>query len=330
MSHLNASKLMVAALLLLPAFSAYAQGVEPGDEWKMTMSMKMEGFNMPGQSSTQCIARSQAAVVPASQDKNCTTTVISQTGNTVELKMACTGKNAMQGTGKFTTTGSSMSGQMHMTSADGTMDMTYSGNKTGKACDAKAVEKQMMAMAAQGEAAKDKMCGDAAQNLTPELFFGSTPACAEPKHRTAFCGNVKGEAAYTKLHGYETGRTMGIPGEPPVVPQIEGACGIKMATMGQQLCGGAEQRKSWTFLAENCPVQAQALAKRECAGRTFTARMTNPSPYDAFCGAYAANSGDQANATVVPATDPAAEKPPETATDKMKNSAKKLKGMLGF
>jgi hypothetical protein len=139
------------------------------------------------------------------------------------------------------------------------------------------------------------------------------------------------------LHHYETGRFTGIPGEPPLVPQIEGACGFKMTTMNQQLCSGAEQRKSWTFLAENCPVQAQTIAKRECAGRTFTARSANPSPYDTFCGAYAANSpkgktGSTATTDDQPeaAADQPAEKPAETAGDKVKNGAKKLKGLLNF
>jgi hypothetical protein len=324
MSRLIASKLLVAALIVLPALSVHAQGVEPGDEWKITTSMKMEGFSMPGQTSTQCIAKSQTAVAPSPQDKNCKSNIVSQTGNTVEMTMACTGKDAMQGTGKFTTTGDSMSGQMQMTSSAGSMQMVYSGTRTGKACDAKALDKQVAAVMAQGTAAKEKMCGDAARDLTPELVFGKGAVCAEPKYRTAFCGNVKGEAAYTKLHGYETGRTVGIQGQPSVVPEIEGACGFKMVTMGEQLCAGAEQRKSWTFLAGSCPVQAQTIAKRECAGRSFTARTANPSPYDAFCSAYAANSPDKTAAA--PDEKPAA----ETTTDKLKGGTKKLKGLLGF
>jgi hypothetical protein len=325
MSRLISCTLIAASLLALPAVKAQAQAVEPGDEWKMTVSMQMEGMKMPGQTSTQCMARSQTAVAPAPEQKNCKTTIVSQTGNTVEMKMACTGKDAMQGTGKFTTTGSSMSGVMQMTSADGSMQMNYTGTKTGKACDAKAVERQVNALVAQGAAATDKLCSDAARDVSPEYIFGKSAICADAKYRTAFCSNAKGEAAYTKLHRYETGGFASVAGEPPLMPQVEAACGFKMAAMNQQLCSGAEQRKSWTFLAESCPVQAQTIAKRECAGRSFTARAANPSPYDAFCGTYAAKASTGNSGGDEPAA-----KPAETVGDKAKSGAKKLKGLLNF
>ena len=337
MSHPILRAAIAALIISLPAMPGAAQETEPGDEWKMTMSMQMEGFSMPGHTSTQCIARSQKAVAPTAEDKNCQSKVIEQSGNTVKVEMVCTGSNAMQGTGTFTTTATGMNGQMQMNSKDGSMTMAYNGVKTGKPCDAKALERQVKATVAQGAAAMDKQCVDMAHNLEPVYFFGKQPICSDAKYRTQFCAAAKGEAAYTKLHGYQTGAMAGVPGEPPLIPQVERACGFTMAAMNKELCSGAEQRKSWSFLAANCEAQAQVLAKRECAGRDFTARMAHPSPYDDFCGAYAAHSGESrsgdgagAAGPAAPAADKPEEKPAEKPADKVKDRAKKLKGLLGF
>lgn len=312
-----------AAVLLFVASPALAQAPEPGDEWRITMSMSAEGFNMPGRTSTQCIARAQRAYAPEPDDKNCRVLDVQTSGDTTTMRMVCTGDEPMEGTGTFTTTDKIMKGEMVMKMRRGTARMTYAGENTGKACDAKALERQANAMIAQGQAATEKYCTDSARAGTlASLFFGANATCADAKYKQMYCGNVKGERGYEMLANEAQIATS--TRNPNPVPDIERACGISMAGMERELCTTAEQRKSWTFLAKSCPAQAQPLAAAQCAGRGYTAMAE--SPYRAFCSAYGIEPVSSDDAAAKPADAPAPAKPAEGG---VRRGIRGLRGVLG-
>jgi hypothetical protein len=302
----------------------------------MTTSMSMQGFSMPASKSMQCIARSQKAVAPEPQDKNCRATDTQVSGNTVTMKMVCTGKDPMEGTGTFTTTGSAMKGRMVMKSGEGEMQMAYTAENTGKPCDAKAAERAVKQIIAQGAAMTDKACMDLANSAGPAAgFFGKSAACKDPKHIAAYCANIKGEKGYALLRQEDAAAKANA--QPSLVPEVERACGVSQAAMNKDLCSSAEKRKSWGFLAKQCDVQAKVIAARECAGRGYTAMSA--SPYKDFCSAYGvevtsedAPATGNAAAAKVQAAPAAAEAPKEESKEdsKVKRGLKGLKGALGL
>ena len=324
-------KIIVALLISATAItsvSVQAQQSEPGEEWRITMAMQMAGMSMPGQSNTQCIAKSQKTVAPEAMDKNCQQSDVRVSGNTVSMKFTCQGRDAMEGTGTFTTSGKSMNGKMTMVSRDGEMVMSYSGVNTGKPCDAKALERKANQAIAAGAATTDKMCTETAtKGGQASMFFGKDAACKDPRFRTLYCANVKGESGFIMLRNED--KMSKAAKVSATIPEIERACGVSMTKMGSELCGSAEQRKSWKFLAQHCDVQAKVLAAKQCAGRSYTA-LTN-SPFKDFCSAYAggeASSGDDVSKSGGQ-SDKAAPAPEDKPKDRIKKGLKSVKGVFG-
>ena len=313
--------LVVGLAGLLSVSAVTAQAPEPGEEWQMTASMQMGGMSMPGQKTNQCVAVSQKNFAPEPPDPNCTSSVLSQTADTVTMRFSCTGKDAMEGTGTFTHTGKSMKGQVNMKTRDGDeMLMNYSGVNTGKACDAKAMERKVNALVAQGEAQTAQFCTESAsKGGQASMLFGKDPVCKDPKYKPMYCANIKDEKGYLMLRSEQTMSRSA--NTQDLIPEIESACKVSMPAMKQQLCSNAEQRKSWKFMAQECEAEASTLAAAQCAGRSYT--VVSQSPYKDFCSAYGM-SGGQADA--------AAQAPPaeEKAQDKIKRGLKGLKGALGL
>jgi hypothetical protein len=84
----------------------------------------------------------------------------------------------------------------------------------------------------------------------------------------------------------------------------------------------ADKNESLVFLARQCPVQAQPIAQRECAGRGYT---TPPAAkYRDFCSNYAGKLLARGSDEPASTTDPSAKK--ESALDKSKSA---LKGLFG-
>ncbi|MEO8307989.1 MAG: DUF3617 family protein [Pseudomonadota bacterium] len=326
MKSARSELLLVAIACLISVSAAHAQAPEPGEEWQMSMSMQMAGMSMPAHKANQCMPVSQKTIAPEPPDKNCTSTVISQTADTVNMKFSCTGKEAMEGTGSFTRTGKTMKGRMDMKTKDGDpMQINYSGENTGKACDAKAMQRTANAAIAQGAASVDKLCTDSAsKGGQASMFFGKDAICKDAKYAPMYCANIKGEKGYSQLRYEEKlARTAGTPN---LVPEIETACKTSLSAMNKQLCPTAEQRKSWKFLAQECEAEAKTLAAQQCAGRGYTAMSA--SPYKDFCSAFGAGA---ASGEVAAAPDAAAPPPAEVKPeDKVKKGLRSLKGALGL
>jgi Protein of unknown function (DUF3617) len=335
---MSSNRIWIASLgacLMGATIAAVAQKFEPGEVWQMTMSMKMAGMSMPARTMEQCVAKSQpAAPDMAEENKNCKTTEYKTVGSTTSMKFACTGKDAMTGEGTFTTVGKTMKGQMKMNSGGSVMETSYSSVNTGKACDAKAMERKVNEMVAKSAADLDRQCTEdltSGKNAAGYMVFGSQAICKDPKFKPMYCAHIagKGEAGYKRLRGDELMAKQ--LKEPALLGVIEAGCGVSMLGMQKELCGSAQQRKSWRFLAGSCPAQAKPLAARECAGRGYTALST--SPYKDFCSAYGVGGGsedisdDESSRSAGSSnTQQAEEAKPES---KLKKGLKGLKGVLG-
>jgi hypothetical protein len=334
---------VLGACLAGAAVPAVAQKFEPGEIWQMTMSMKMPGMNMPARTMDQCMAKSRPpAPNPVEDEKNCKVDGSNTVGNTTTTRFSCTGKNAMTAVSVFTLDGKTTKGKTTMTTSSGVMETEFTSVNTGKACDAKAMERKANEMMAKSAAEMDAHCTKeltSGKNISAVMVFGSQPLCKDPKFKPMYCGHIagKGESGYRLLRREDLSAKQNK--EPSLLGVIEAGCGVSMLGMQKELCGSAQQRKSWRFLAGSCPTQAKPLAARECAGRSYTALST--SPYKDFCSAYGVGGGsedfsdDDSSGSGSSNTQQGEAKAEEAKAEeakpenKLKKGLKGLKGVLG-
>jgi hypothetical protein len=152
------------------------------------------------------------------------------------------------------------------------------------------------------------------------------PLCKDPAKKEAFCARARTEEGFGKLmaHGEMEKATGGAMPGPKAAAK---ACPLDLAAVQRDLCAGAAKQESLAFLGAWCPAEAKVIAKRECAGRGYTAMQG--SRYRDFCARLMGDQLDaEASAEAKPAKKPKEEKPKEDdATEKGK---KLLKGVLGF
>jgi hypothetical protein len=288
--------LCLAALLpLVVSQVASAQAPTPGDRWRTTMSMEMMGMKMPGTTNEVCTPRNSTES-PVQPDKDCTISNRKRVGNTESFDMACTGKDAMSGRMEMTQESPSRwRGKMVVNSKEGEMTMNYSGEKLPGECDASELERKMNQMKAQGDARMARECLNAAkpESLNPMLFVGAAAmACTDAASRKSYCESARTYRGYASVASYQR------LGSSPMYKGVEAAsyksvvadtgklCGFNPETVRTQLCGTAQGKKEWKYLAEVCPEISAPLAQRECAGRDFTTPVSPP--FVDFCSAYAA------------------------------------------
>lgn len=345
------------AVLAAPAtFAEHPPGYEPGEKWRTTMSMSAMGMTMPGMSNEVCVPTGGDAS-QAGLDKNCQTTNMRQSGNKLSYHVVCTGKNAMEGDMEIENLGPDhYRGQMIATAGGEQMTMKYEGKKLPGECDAGEMKRKVNAMIAKSNAEIAKSCREGAQNAQAGLFTGADPMCKDPKDKQTFCSNVQGYKAFGSLSQqeryYGRGGQAGIENRP--LSAAAKACGFGVEAKRTQLCGGAEGKGEWAFLANECVALAKPLAQRECAGRDFTTPVAPK--YRDFCSAYAsaqrgagaggaaagadaggpgANDaagtadGSTASGTTAAGKVDAEDPQKKSVGDKAKESMKKLKGLFG-
>ena len=120
-------------------------------------------------------------------------------------------------------------------------------------------------------------------------------------------------------------------------------CGFKADDLRKKLCKGASKNESYEFVGANCPDEAKPLAKKHCAGRSYTVKEGDPRRVEKkwfkFCKAVAgaALEGDEAaESSEKPAPTPKdmKDKAKSQAKDEAKKAAKgaavdALKGLFG-
>jgi hypothetical protein len=334
-----------ATLGAVAAGTAHAQAPVPGDEMRVTTKMDMGGMSMPATTSTVCMPRTaRAEDGPLDRPENCQMLDFSTSGNTTRFRMRCSGEMEGEMTGETTTTPKGYTTRMTMQAEGRTMVTTQDAEKTGKECDAAEMERKMNAMMAKAEADSAKMmkeiCAGSAKEVSQvPTFFGPDATCKDPADVKTLCGNVRTPKGYYRLYDAKTAKLFG--NEPAGVKALESACALKgPAPLKEELCGQAEGKRWWNFLAKECPVQAQALAAKECAGRDFTALQG--SPYAGFCGAMGTGTpaaGDAEGDALADGSAPPAPAAPagneaqnaaQKAADKAKRGFKSLRDKVGF
>lgn len=123
-------------------------------------------------------------------------------------------------------------------------------------------------------------------------------------------------------------------------------CGFKADDLRKKLCKGASKSESYEFVGANCPEEAKPLAKKHCAGRSYTVKEGDPRRVEKkwfkFCKAVAGarlegEEGDEAaesSQKAAPTPKDVKDKAKSQAKDEAKKAAKgaavdALKGLFG-
>lgn len=326
----------LAGLLLLAAPAAAA---EKGTWWEMTTEMEMVGmpFAMPPTTLKLCQPDGDWRRPPeGKQENDCEMKDVRTSGNTMKWRMVCTGEEPMEGDGEMTRTADTFTGRTRIKARQGEMNMKMRGRKVGGACDPEELQRktkaqierfkaQAQASQAQSDAMQARQCEEATREMHPMAIIGTYPVCQEPSRKAAFCARARTAAGFPKLMA-QADLEKSSRGAVPGPKAIAKACDLDLAAVQQELCIEAARKEDLAFLGPWCPAEAKAIAKRECAGRDYTALQG--SRYRDFCARLAGDAlearGDEEAA---PGKKKKKEEPKEDAVDQGK---KLLKGVLGF
>lgn len=137
MTLVRATTTAILCLTALP-WAVSAQAPVRDGRWEITTEMDMPGMpmKMPATKTTQCITKEQAAdpnqsVPKSSRGGDCKVSDYKVVGNKVTWNMACTGKEAMTGSGEITYGTDSYTGSMKMSSGGRDMTMNYTAKRLG-------------------------------------------------------------------------------------------------------------------------------------------------------------------------------------------------------
>jgi uncharacterized protein DUF3617 len=273
-------QLISALLLTCTGISlAVAADTPQGEKWKITSSMQMAGMSMPAQSTEVCKAPGDDKV-PVRTEKNCEIYDVKRTGNTQTFNMRCTGKDAMEGSAEFTYLGKdSYKGKMQVKAQGETMTMAYEGQKLG-ACDGSETNvkaKELIALGEKQKAESEKMQAETCHKMAAE---GGSPdvmkqLCKDPKDKETYCAAVQTHDKFLQLSKVEK------QGNARTLTDAASFCGFAVVKTRTQLCKTAGE--NFDFLTAECPVEADALAKAQCAGRKYTSISAK---YRDFCSSY--------------------------------------------
>ncbi|MEO8443521.1 MAG: DUF3617 family protein [Gammaproteobacteria bacterium] len=324
-------RLPIVTLLFLAATAAVAQG-QPGNLWDTTTSMEMAGMKMPGQKRQFCAPANAEGPAAMAGDDRCQMSDIKSSPGKFSYKVTCPEGS---GTGEMTYQGKdSYTSKMTMTTDGDTMTMVTTGKRLG-ACDASQPDKQTAALLAQSAAMTAKSCESGAESMQPYIL--TTSKC-DAKYKKQLCERVNTKAGFRDVAQRQS------VGDPMVdagtLPEVAKFCGTKAETIRARLCSDASKADDLDFIVGQCPAQAQPIAQRECAGRSFS---TPPAPkYRDFCSRYGGKSkpgvtddaagAERAVGEAAAGATPETPAAPETATkptDMMKEGAKRLKGLFG-
>lgn len=325
-------ELPLAALALAWAGPVRAEQKEQGVLWEQTVEMQMQGMAMPATTSQVCAPRDLEEPPGAPNGEKCTVSGVRNTGPRMTWKMDCTSPEVMTIDGELVRAKDGYSGRMTIHSAkNGDIGMKTRGRLLGTPCDpgeakrkVDAMQKQANQQVAEGQRlqheqqqAMAKACDDGAERMTLQLFVGPAAMCKERAQTARFCARFPTREGFVALRGQ---------GE-DAVPSAGKLCNVDPEPVRLRLCkaADAEARGGKTtsgatlrFLGDSCPVEARALASRECAGRSYTGL---PSSFRPFCVANA--QGDMEKPRPAGERSAQEEKPVEKAKKTL------LKGLFG-
>lgn len=288
MKHLWKGLLLTCAAASL----ALAQGAQPGEKWRVKSTMQMSGMTLPGQTMEICKPTDPDAV-PMKTDDDCKIYDMKRSGNTQSFKMRCTGEEPVEGAAEITYLGSDRyQGKMLMNTHGETMTMNYEGQKLGGACDAGAMKREAERMQADAQRQQEQYEQATANNCHTIAEQGSSPQlmlnmCKDPADVKTFCSAVRTHDHFLDLSQSEKQAppAANFAGSHPLSESAQ-LCGFTIEVERTRLCETAEANGKLEFISKECPIQAQALARTQCAGRSYT---TVSDRYRSFCAEFASN-----------------------------------------
>lgn len=270
---------LLASSLPAPAAAGAPLPPEPGTWWDVTteMTVRMPGAAGPQtQTSTQreCLPK-KAPDRPPPSSGECTTTDFKRSGARVTFRLKC--QDGVTGEADLLWTADTYSGTTIMRQQGLENRIKVKGKKLGGDCDANEEEREEQAQA-EGGAEEDpeaqqrrRMCADAAESGDPGPFLPPEPGAApECKDTTRFCATLETRRGLAQL------RTSGLDDAPQQAGKV---CKKDVAAIEKRLCAAlakepekkvASDEEASEFLFASCPDLARSMAKRACAGRSFT------------------------------------------------------------
>jgi hypothetical protein len=295
---------------------------KPGETWESSVEISMTGahvMTMPAQTEVFCKPLENWNEPPGiPTDGNCTMYDLKTSPAGMSWAMECK-TPVMKGTGELQFDGpKAYSGRMSMTMAEGTMTMKMAGKRLGERCDANEQARKVNTMQrdaeVQGANVMAQTCTQNAKAGFYQAFVGEHAFCKGPENKAMFCSSIETEEGFSGISFKAGDTTRGI-GEASTF------CGTGPDALRKKVCDRAVAGDNLKFVARQCPVLAQEIAQRECAGRKYTSMIGTE--YAEFCATYA----QEMMAGNDPAQDP--EQQP-AAKDGAKEKGKKLlKGLFG-
>jgi hypothetical protein len=284
---------------------ALAQQKVAGEKWRMKMAMQAEGFSMPARTTEMCLPQGrpeQAMMQQQNDNGNCAVSNFTQTGNKYTADIKCTGKDAMEGRVEMEQLGpDSMRGHMTGKTADTSMKMDYEYTRLGQACEA--VDYSNYKPPVVMEAPKVDYCQKVFDDMGTKNLPGLGAAivmgvpkpdgsgmqdCTTHAGFPKFCAAVQTPAGFASLEHEQWQRRI-VPAaadenaysrmtRAPLSESLK-LCKLDASDAGisklqKQLAATARKDGQWGFAlyydANAHYPDLQALAKKECSGRSFT------------------------------------------------------------
>lgn len=375
---------VVLASLLAPRASSAAEDGQLWEVTsQMEMPDMPSGRQMPagmmgamgGHTSQVCRGEDEREAVTKNKEmKECETSDFKQTATTVSMSFKCKENRSGKMEFIYNKAHTEYKGTMRMKDGKhGEMTMRLTGKRLGP-CDAKKARAEQTAkidkfksqaadaqaqyeeMKTKSERDQIKACDKALDKMNPEGFgfYGScyhkkdascksmmdSYAKQQPKAAAEcsakadeFCAQYQTEAGFLKVSRDDS--------------HLHSAalmCGGKADDLRKKLCKGASKNESYEFVGAQCPDEAKPLAKKHCAGRSYTVKEGDPRRVEKkwfkFCKAVAGArlEGEEGDAAAERAEKPAPKDVKEHAKSAAKDEAKKaakgaavdaLKGLFG-
>jgi hypothetical protein len=357
---LNLKNLSIAAALLALLLSPLAaRSAEDGQLWEVTSQMDMGGDAPPGMSAmmgkrTSKMCRGEDPREAISKDKEmkeCEIKDFKQTDTTVSMTAVCKKGRVAKIEVVYNKGRSEYKGTMKVKDGKNGDEMTMrtTGKKLGP-CDVKKdraesaakVEKyksqgeeaqaQYKAMLAKAESDQIKGCAKGLDKMNPGEF-GVYSSCFNKKDKDCrrmmedyAKSNPKASTECSEKAAEFCKRFQTPEGFHKVTRNDEAVdlagkmCDVKPVDLRAKLCKVADKSESLEFIGAHCRELAKPLAKKHCAGRSYTVKEGDPRRVEKkwfkFCVAVAgSNSAGEDTAQ--------AEETPKAAKDEVKSEAKK-------
>jgi hypothetical protein len=314
------SRVLAAAVLLLPLFPLAVHAQIPGERWRVTASGEMPGMKMPSRTTEACLPRDkpeEAFREPPADGADCRLLDLAVRGNRTTGRIECRGDGeSMRGTFEVISEPNRMRSNFDLTTRDGPIVMRNDATRLGVPCTiATAVVKApppLPVVAAQpdtcaAQLAKLRENPDEFDNIHSS-FFGVIASCKSPAQRQGFCELVRAPEGFASLRrldaraqgeGADAVALRSIRGQP--MAEVFAGCGfgasdaavLAMRTQTAEasrklFAGGGVGRGAATLLVlEGADADYQMLrdsARQQCRGRMSTS-MANQDLYR-FCSTY--------------------------------------------